>query len=826
MKKVYLIGNAHIDPVWLWKKQEGLSEIKATFRSALDRMKEFPDFVFTCACASYYEWIEQIDSEMFEEIKQRIAEGRWEIAGGMWIQPDCNLPSGEAFVRHILYSQLYLKEKFGTIAKFGYNVDSFGHNGMLPQILKKGGMDYYVFMRPEIHENTQIPENSFYWQSPDGSRVLAHRLMLHYGDTSSSDSSVASLHPCSAKAVKLAQYLSEKGLPCLCFYGVGNHGGGPTIRGLEALDALCREREDICYSSVIEYFYTMESSERKNCLPIYSGDLQHHASGCYSALSRIKKANRNAESALAAAEKMDWIASKLLSLPNHKEQIKAAWKKVMFNQFHDILAGCCIKDAYQEAEHAFAAAEDAAAEIRNLALQRISLNIRTTDVLSSAPAQKNGWVLWEKSGEGAPVAVFNPLSIPVASAVQLNVKVSKITDAGGQSVPIQYVRGPQTNGSDRENTIFIAQVPALGYSLYYLYKDAENPLPFGETEKTAEPFLLENEYLRIKFDEHTGGIESFYDKLSAREYAENAMAAATVIDDTASDTWAHGIFSFDKSIGRFEKPKFQWLDHGSVRTAIRITTYYNESCLIQDFILYADKRELEVHCKLDFHEKWKIVKLSFPLQLNRVQAIYSMPYGFLAKEADGLEEPAQEWTVLAEKDSEAGFALVNDCKHSFSCKNAELRMIIARGTAYADHFGERDDFMEFQDQGEQEFCYKIMPCSTHNLNEVIRSAAQLHQPLIPIMETHHDGVLPPTFTGICISASNVLAEVIKTAEYSDGTILRLYETDGQDTEAAIDIPVLNCHFRASLKRQEIKTFYIPCEGGMPVETDLLELQMN
>ena len=151
-KKMYMIGNSHIDPVWLWNWQEGFQEIKATFRSALDRMKEFDDFIFTCSAASYYEWVEQNDPEMFKEIRARVAEGRWVLAGGWWIQPDCNAGCGESFVRQGLYGQRYFLEKFGKTATFGYNVDSFGHNGMLPQILKKSGMDGYVFMRPGRHE--------------------------------------------------------------------------------------------------------------------------------------------------------------------------------------------------------------------------------------------------------------------------------------------------------------------------------------------------------------------------------------------------------------------------------------------------------------------------------------------------------------------------------------------------------------------------------------------------------------------------------------------------------------------------------------------------
>jgi len=181
---VHLIGKAHIDPVWLWRWQEGYAEIKATFRSALDRIEEYPDFIFTSACAAYYKWIEENDPDMFADIKKRVAEGRWHITGGMWVQPDCNMPSGESFARHFLYAQRYFEERFGIRAAESYNVDSFGHNGSLPKLLKGAGMDNYVMMRPSKHEKNDNPKNSFWWESNDGSRVLAYQIDNEYGFSS------------------------------------------------------------------------------------------------------------------------------------------------------------------------------------------------------------------------------------------------------------------------------------------------------------------------------------------------------------------------------------------------------------------------------------------------------------------------------------------------------------------------------------------------------------------------------------------------------------------------------------------------------------------
>ena len=247
-KTIKLVGNAHLDPIWLWRWQEGCAEVLQTFRSALDRLKEYNDFVFTCSSAAYYKWVEEIDPQMFEEIRTMVKKGRWVPVNGWWVQPDCNMPSGESFARQALYSQLYYYEKFGITCKTGYNVDSFGHNGMLPQLLKKGGMDFYVFQRPNMNENSEIPENLFWWDSADGSRVLTYRLPDGYGANGKES--------LDRRIEEMNKRAEETGHGMMLFYGVGNHGGGPTRGDIEYLkENLEREGyNDLEFSSPDEYF--------------------------------------------------------------------------------------------------------------------------------------------------------------------------------------------------------------------------------------------------------------------------------------------------------------------------------------------------------------------------------------------------------------------------------------------------------------------------------------------------------------------------------------------------------------------------------------------
>jgi len=293
--KLHLIGNAHLDPVWLWRWHEGFSEVLATFKSALDRMNEFPDFKFTSACAVYYELVEKLAPDMFEEIKQRVKEGRWGIVGGMFLQPDCNIPDGESFARHLLISQSFFKESFGLTAKTGYNVDSFGHNAGLPKILSAGGIDNYVFMRPSPAEQGR-DEELFVWKSDDGSSVNAYRIPRRYNIDFAA---IGILND-------LEKKIKNDHLERMAFYGVGNHGGGPTIQIIDAIKGL--DLENAAFSTPDEYF----DSVGKDDLPVINGDLQHHARGCYSANSYVKASNRKCEQNLLAAEKLCSLAKNLM----------------------------------------------------------------------------------------------------------------------------------------------------------------------------------------------------------------------------------------------------------------------------------------------------------------------------------------------------------------------------------------------------------------------------------------------------------------------------------------------------------------------------------
>ncbi len=803
-KKVHLIGNAHLDPVWLWRWEEGCAEVMATFQSALERMEDFDGYVFTCAGAQYYKWVEEMDPVMFKKIQQRVAEGRWRIVGGWWIQPDCNAPSGESFARHSLYSQRYYQRAFGVTCKTGYNVDSFGHNAMLPQILKLSGMDNYVYMRPmrDIEKKYDFPQNAFWWIGADGTRVKTYRIPAHvaHGGYATADPEGTV-----AKARELADRSGKDGIPEMCFYGVGNHGGGPTIATMNALEPILDG--DIGYSSPDTYFASL-----KDDLPELKGELQHHASGCYSSVMEVKALNRKAEYRLQAAEAFELMARHAGVLTDRTD-FAALWENVLFNQFHDIMGGCSIRAAYDDVREAFGESLNGASRAWNRAAQAIT---RQIDTGMGRPLGRNNRIDWRWNsvpGRGTPVTVFNPFSWPITSPIRTNARFTAITDENGRRLPTQRVRSGVTNGADdKHEDVFVAQVPPMGWRTYELYT-GEAPCPPEPVEGTLEAgdSWMENDFLRVEFDPATGAMTRLFDKVSKEERLASP-AGALVVDDTKNDTWAHGIFAFRDVVGSFGSAALKLTEKGDVMACLRVETRCEGSTLRQIYTLYRNQPGLQVDVKVFWQEKHRILKLSFPTG-RAGDVTSSIPYGFLNRPQDGDEQPMGGWVRLGR------FGLATDSRAAYDAQDGELRLTCLRSPIFADHFGVRDDQCEFSEQGESRFSYTLMAQADNE--SLSHEAARLTCPTEFLITTHHTGTLPASFSALSMEG-NAEATVLKFAEDGNGMILRLHETRGETS------PVKVCLYGAAwtdtLRPQEIATYRI--QGGKATKVNILEENME
>jgi alpha-mannosidase len=807
-----MIGNAHIDPVWLWQWQEGFHEVKASFRSALDRMKEFPDFKFVASSAAFYEWVEESDPAMFAEIQQRVSEGRWGIVGGWWVEPDCNIPAGESFVRHSLYGQRYFKEKFGVIARTGFNVDSFGHAGTLPQILKKSGLDYYVFLRPMPHEKG-LPARLFWWQSDDGSRVMAFRIPFEYLSWGKD----VEVH-----ARRCADEMKDPVDEFMCFYGVGNHGGGPTIANIENIHCLDADPEfpaHLVCSTPEEFFQAAEIKSWP--MPIVQSELQHHASGCYAAHSGIKRWNRLAENRLLAAEKLSVVAMVLGEMtddiPLSRDEFAHAWKNVLFNQFHDIMAGTSLEAAYDDARNAYGEA---------LTISDRALNHATQSI---------AWKINIPFSEGVrPLVVFNPLTWPVKSIVEIESSRLKpemvLVDDSGNIAPYQGVQSTTTTG--RVRLCFTADLPALGYRTYRLLPSAEGAQAGpARSQVQASDNVLENRRFRLEFDATTGCIVSLRDKKEEVDVFSGAAAAPVVLDDLA-DTWGHNVFKWDTLIGTFQAESVRLVEHGSAKSVIRVTSRYGASRLVQDFAMYPDRDQIDVSVMVDWHERLKMLKLRFPVNVKFMKITHEIPYGHTERFANGEEEPGQSWVdvsgVSRDREIPYGFSLLNDGKYSLDVNVRDIGLTVLRSPAYAHHIPavlEPGKQYTFIDQGMQRFRYTLLPhSSSWESAGTVHRAAELNQPPIALFATfHHEGTLPQSDSFLSVEPENVVVTVLKKSEDGDGIVLRAFETTGVTARARIHLPKLDRLIETDFGPNEIKTFLIPRDPAKTIiETNLLE----
>lgn len=801
-KKLYMIGNAHIDPVWMWHWQEGFQEIKATFRSVLDRMKEYDEFIFTGSSASYYEWVEENDPEMFEEIRERVKEGRWIIVGGWWIQPDCNAPSGESFVRQGLYGQRYFEEKLGVKALCGYNVDSFGHNGMLPQILKKSGMNAYVFMRPGRHEKG-LPGETFLWRSPDGSEVMASRLPFEY--CTWPDKIEEHVRRCAGE-------IKCPGESIMCFYGVGNHGGGPTRKNIESIREMQKREEmpDLVFASPNDFFADME--KEKEQLPVVTEGLFHHSSGCYSAHSEIKKRNRIAENRLEMAEKYAVVSDVLTGKQYPKKRLTEAWKDVLFNQFHDILAGTCLEAAYEDAGEQYGAALSCAAKVLNSSIQTIS------------------WKIDIPFEEGTkPLVVFNPNAFETAFEVAVESwkpqEGTVLLDEQGEQIPFQYVQS-EAASNGRCRIIFVAKLPSLGWRTFR-FSVRDNVRRFADVK--ADGNSAENTWFSIRFDEETGYITSLKKKNDGTEYFSGPAAIPAVIEDR-SDTWSHGVRIFDKQIGAFTG-KVKLVEQGPVKSVLRVTSIYGASRIVQDYSVYQDLDFVAVKTTVDWRERFKMLKFLFPMNMNYLRASWEIPYGAVQREPDGEEYPMQsfldlEGTNPGTETKMNGLSILNNGKTAGSVSGKTAAFTVLRSPVYANHEPYvPDENLEYHylDQGIQNFTWVLYPHDgSWEEAETVRLSRTLNQNPIALFESFHNGPFPQRGSFFENREKNISCTVLKEAEDGSGDlVLRFYETSGKKTEDHFAIPSLKVEKKLDFSPFEIKTVRIKREGII-TETNMLE----
>lgn len=798
--RFHLIGHGHIDPVWLWNWREGLSVVMSTFQAALDRMEENPEFKFTSSSVLFYRWVAENDPEMFRKIRKRIAEGRWDVVGGWWIEPDANLPGAEAFIRQGLYGQRELEKLIGHRAKTAFIPDSFGHSNCLPQILRQQGMTRYVFMRPMEHER-HIPSDLFLWESPDGSRLLTYRIQVAYGNSRDIRERLERIIR-EFKAMPTKNYMA--------FYGAGDHGGGPTKKNFQQIAEIRKQTgaPTLIYSTPDNYFDEIEKDHTLD-LPIVKDNLRYHAVGCYSADSAIKKGNRKVEEALTTAETISAIGSMAWQANYPKKNFTEAWQKVLFLQFHDSLAGSSLK------EHT------------EIALNGYGYALETADQGSTFALQKLEWQIASEDPGSEYLVVFNPHAWEADCCLEydLNIKEQALPlDDQGNPLLYQWSIGSSQSESVKK-LIFKTTLPPMGYRQIRVIRDEHPETPTFEIE--ASERLLANNYLRVTFTDN-GEIEVLDKETGQQLFSKDQAGCRAMVINDLSDTWGHGMQSYNEQIGSFGNAQFKVLENGPLRGMVRTTTFYGDSTLTIDWILYAQAKSIEARVQLDWHEKQKMLKFSFPVNLENPVATVEAPYAYSSIRQDGTEEPGHRWIDLSGtcNGESYGLSIINDAKYAYSVHGHDMRITIVRSPIYAINAPRKPDPSKeypWMDQGIQTFNMKIVPHrgDWRQVN-IPRQADLFCQPPITTYQGIHNGHLPKTDSFLKIDAPGIRITAIKQAESNNDLIIRCIESFGKRCVANIDFPSVPTSWRGEFTPFEIKSLRINPRNGQISIVNLLE----
>jgi alpha-mannosidase len=777
------VGNSHIDMAWLWPWTETVEVVRNTFQSVLDLMREYPDFKFTMSSARTYEWMQEKYPDLFEQIQQRVKEGRWEIIGGMWVEPDLNMPDGESLTRQILVGKRYFQKNFGVDVKIGWNPDSFGYNWQLPQIYKKSGMDYFVTQKLLwAHEFTTFPYKLFWWQAPDGSRLLTYFPHDYAGgiDAEPLGKDLSIWMP-SIYGKTLSDHPQMMHL-----YGVGDHGGGPTRVMLDNAEKLKSPQAvfpKLEFSFASGFFGDLEKKLPGMQVPTWNGELyfQYHR-GVFTTQAETKRRIRRAEEAVLDAEKFASLAS-LYGRTYPQEGMEQIWKNLLFDHFHDIMPGSGIAVNYLDAKRNLENVDRAATDITRGAMREIAAHVDTRS-------------------EGVPLIVFNSLSWPRSEIIEAEAQLPapaaeiQVFDASGKTAESQLLA--MDKETHRARFLLAVEVPAMGYRVYFVRGAARGPVTHSILKASGD--LLENEFVRVKIDPQSGCMTSLVDKRSGSEALapaetdtggpKNAVCGnllQTFIDKPKQwDAWNIDADFEAKHWDLDHADEVKLAESGPLRAVIRIRNHFQNSTFIRDVTLYAGAPRVDVKMQTEWHEKHILLKVAFPLSAHNDNATYEIPYGTVERpttrntpgEQAQFEVPGYRWGDIS--DAKHGFSLLNDCKYGYDAKGNVLRLSLLRSPEWPDPHA---------DEGHHEFTYSLYPHGGGWREALtVRRGYELNYKLFSMQTAKHEGALAAEHSFVKAQPENIVVTALKKAEDDDGLILRFYEWAGKETDVRIEVP--------------------------------------
>jgi alpha-mannosidase len=744
--KFGIVGHSHIDTAWLWPIAETHRKLARTFSSVLSLMDQYPDFKFTSSAAYHADILRELYPHIFARVQQRVKEGRWEINGAMWIEPDCNIPSGESFVRQCLVGQRATREMFGVTSDTLWQPDVFGYSAALPQILRGSGVEFFCTTKLGWNDTNKFPYDTFVWKGMDGSSVISHFNRIHcWPDPETL-----------IQAWKEVQHNDVQDRRLITF-GYGDGGGGPMAEMIE----MGRLSQDLEGSPKAEYtsiseFMTGVRDEIPN-LPTWTGELylELHR-GTLTSIAPIKRGNRKCEFALRDAELAATIAVLKHGAAYPAAELLAQWKKVLLNQFHDILPGSSIARVNDEAIALFA----------ECLAQTQALGDRALDTLAG--------------GSGDGVLMANSLSWERGGEIELTglPKGSQPSVAGLIAQEFEDLDGAQ------KLAVTGLTLPPLGYRVAPLepLAAASGKTPFVVTEDAVEtPFA------KVKFDDF-GRIISFFDLASRRELVSEGGAFNTfLMGEDVPAAWDNWDIDRDQRLKL--APQTDLVERAVISEGplqLRIRQKYQigaQSVLTQDIVFHASSARVDFDTVVDWKEKYQFLKVGFALELHADTARHEIQFGHVTRNAhDNTSQDRAQFDVCAHKwtdISENGFGVtfLNDCKYACTIKDGEYRLSLLKAGRHPDPRG---------DEGRHRFTYALLPrVGAFDIETVVRPAYEFN--LAPTATLASMGA--SEFSLASIDAPNVIIESVKWAEDDHAFIVRLYEAGRTGTHASVQFGV-------------------------------------
>ena len=758
---VRCVGHTHIDVAWLWTLSVTEDKAVRSFSTVLELMCWYPEYLFMSSQPQLYQYVKKNAPEIYEQIKERVAQGRWETEGGMFVEADCNLASGESLVRQFLYGKQFFKEEFGKDNVILWLPDVFGYSAALPQIMEKCGIRYFMTTKISWNEYNQMPYDTFFWKGIDGTEILTHFIptkdyvSLSRSLKTSSEHTAefttyynGSIHPCQIKGAWQRYQQKDLNREVLCAYGYGDGGGGPTIQMLETQKRLAQGIPGCPVtkqSTARDFFEKLEEDIKGKKTPIWSGELylEYHRA-TYTSMARNKRYNRRSEFAMTNLEGIGVLAKLLCDVP-YPEHMQENWEILMRNQFHDILPGSSIYEVY----------EDSKKEYEQLL------------AFAEAEEKKRKQLLSDQAGE---VLVFNDNGQSLCGFVRL-------IEPGD----FQHIQ----KTADGDYLAWAGTVPAKGYVVL----NDEKP-EFGKVE--ISPSSVDTPYAKIEIDEH-GHIISWYDKTARRQLLKEGSKGNVLMtyEDKPHifDNWNLFDYYKEKSWPVEDLVSVEVTEQGPYRWALELRWQYQDTSIQETMYFYGNSPRVDIRFATDWKEDQIFLKALFPLEINASEATYEIQYGNVKRptvyntswDQARFEVCFHKWMDI----SEGGFGVsfLNDCKYGVSVEENVVGLSLIKSGNYPNPSADR----EFH-----QALYSIYPhMGSWKEAETVREAYLLNNPFkayIPQLSNRlgkEKKMLPKAYGFVSCEARNIMIEVMKKAEDGQDVILRLYEFENTRSQVEL-----------------------------------------